>query len=92
MFVAMPAAETNISFSLVVRYDGSIGTGLAQPKTPNPISTADTGSATDPIGSRCCPGLSVSLPARLAVVSPQSSAAYPCAISWRMMEYMTMPM
>lgn len=75
--VAMPAPETNISFILVVRYEGSIGTGFAQPNTPNPDMTAIMGSATDPIGSKCGTGLSDNLPARFAVVSPQISAAYP---------------
>src|SRR5262245_14547890 len=66
---------------------GSIGTGLAHPKTkagvPNSrgIRSSMPGTSTVPTGSTCASGFSVSRPARAAVGSPHAYATTPCATS-----------
>lgn len=64
------------------RLYGLYGTGFAHPKiNPVPEKARSAGIITEPKGSICGIGLSVSLPAILAVGSPNFSAAKPCDTS-----------
>lgn len=87
-FVSGPARETRaISLSPSLRLKGSIGTGFAAPKiTGEPDKIKISGSKILIIGSIWGFGLSVNLPASLAVGSPNRSATYPWAISCRIAE------
>ena len=85
--VAGPARETSTPWLRGLRRRLRFtGTGLAQPKKPNPLRASRPGTSSVPIGSTWASGLKVSRPARLAVSSPNARATQPWEISWRMIE------
>lgn len=88
MFVKGPASETRaISFLPSRRLKGSTGTGFAPPIMIDPERKRIRGRNTLKIGSICFRGSNVILPMSRAVGSPRRSATSPCAISWRIDEY-----
>ncbi len=62
------------------------GTGLAHPMTPKEVSESNAGTIRVPTGSTWDTGLSVSRPARAAVLSPNILATHPCEISCKMID------
>lgn len=88
MLVKGPARETKaMSFLPSLRLKGSTGTGFAAPIIMGePEIRSIRGRAILIRGSICFLGFRVSLPMSLAVGSPSLSATYPCAISCKIAE------
>lgn len=92
ILVKGPASATRaISFLPSFKLNGSIGTGFAAPKRiGEPDKRSTRGSKMLIKGSICFLGFKVSLPASLAVGSPNRSATNPCATSCSMAEKIRM--
>lgn len=87
ILVSGPASETNArSFLPSCKLNGSTGTGFAAPIIGKCEIASARGSKIVKKGSMCFFGLSVNLPASLAVGSPSLSATNPCATSCKIAE------
>ena len=76
-FAKIPADAThNVPIFLSLKFSGLYGTGFAQPiKNGALVKTKIRGKITEPKGSKCFKGFSVSRPAYSAVLSPKYKAA-----------------